>query len=232
MNVHQGEGSQEHESQVDELQQGQRKGAKRKPGCKCAEPGSTSWGDFDDDAECAACAACWSRRPRTRALQLSSIERSDCECIGNVAERGSDSFRINNHFCRSSFRGANWEWPRVSGGRVRLSDQSDVLHVSASMRADNWLSGGDLEAARPVPIVCGRTQFASRCMCDRRSRPSVGDIGRRRSVGSGSRQHCNVHAHVHRHAFLTHACGALPCFHARVNDGRRTVFSPLCVGSR
>ena len=90
----------------------------------------------------------------------------------------------------------------VVGPRARVEHPrtewrpGSVRDASGRMRAGQRLSGGYLEGDRPVPPTCERNQFVQRCMYERRSRPSVLDIGRRRSVGCRCRTHCIAHAHV------------------------------------
>ena len=49
----------EHESEGIEIQETDNGRGAREPGCKCKNPISTEWRDFEDDEECVACARDW-----------------------------------------------------------------------------------------------------------------------------------------------------------------------------
>ena len=88
------------------------------------------------------------------------------------------------------------------------------------VQSSDWLSDGHLEAGRSVPTACAHGRFMLCCKCRRRSRPSVDDIGRRRSVRCGSRA-----MHMHARTCTVVFCfdsriRALPCFHVCVNGAR------------
>ena len=80
------------------------------------------------------------------------------------------------------------------------------------VQSSDWLSGGHLEAGRPVPTACAHGRFMLCCKCRRRSRPSVDDIGRRRSVRCGGLA-MHMHARICTDRIHFDSCiRALLCF--------------------
>ena len=103
--------------------------------------------------------------------------------------------------------------------------------AARGVQASDWRSGGHLEAGRPVPTACAHGRNVHCSMCRRRSRPSVDDIGRRRSVRCGSRA-MHIHACTCTVCFcvVNDSCTcALPCFRTCMNGP--DAFLPLHRGS-
>ena len=94
------------------------------------------------------------------------------------------------------------------------------------VQSSDRLSGGHLEAGRPVPTTCAHGRFMLCCMCRRRSRPSVGDIGRRRSVRCGGHAHTctSAHAQAYTYASFDSHAHAVPCTHDACDDEHRATY--------
>ena len=104
---------------------------------------------------------------------------------------------------------------QLGGGPSRMSAVQSCSGALVDARASNRQSDGD-HLARSVPTSCkrgSRVNCVQSVKCDRRSRPSVFAIGRRRSVGSGSRLHSHarirvniVLTHMNAHCYASHSC--------------------------
>ena len=118
--------------------------------------------------------------------------------------------------------------------RVGVSGHRNVqMCIGASGRAKlaNRLSGRHLEAGCPAPMSRRRTEFARRDICTmqaKKTRPSVFDNGRRRSVGWGWHVRMSAGAHVQGNAC---ACSdpcmcAVPCSRTCMDELCAHTFSP------
>ena len=172
------------------------------------------WADLEDSDEEEAHSTC--EHPQVPCRPISSLDIA-------VDDQANEHVMLVNDINDFLVVGprARVEHPRTE----RWPGRSGV--ASGKMRAGHRQSGGYLEGDRPVPSTRGRNQFVRHCLCKRRSRPSVLDIGRRRSVECRCRIHDIARAHVQAYmctSFDSYV-HALPCFPARTNDERTQCFS-------
>ena len=129
---------------------------------------------------------------RSRAMDISidSLEVEGMREHATTTERSREAPHESARTINNDLFGLVWSaqecrWERRRRGAI-------------DMQSSNWLSGGHLEAGRPVPTACAHGDV-QHDICRGRSRPSVGDIGRRRSVDCG----CPA---MHIHACICTVC--------------------------